>query len=196
MNESLIEHEHRSQAPQHSAVSIGCGNQAVLQSFSIQDTRPQNTPVTEVSRDEAIEMAPTQGSEAQVGPMATRMSDEARLPKAVVIPQRRPSDRARGFVRAYAPDLLRCGIDQAEFLRFIDGLNRSVASNPAVEAVDLAGGVVGAIPGSEFVGAPIIGTALQVVAGAYKEINARRGFVFFLPFFPSLFPSFYTVTVS
>lgn len=179
MNESLIEHENRSQVPLHSSVSIGCGNQAAPHSFSTLDTRPQNTPVTEPSRDGTIDTAPAQGPEAQVDPTATRASDGIRLPKAVVIPQRRPSDRARGFVRAYAPDLLRCGIDQAEFLRFIDGLNRSVASNPAVEAVSLAGEAVGAVPGSEFIGAPIIGTTLQVIAGAYKEVNARRGYVSF-----------------
>ncbi|POS74180.1 hypothetical protein DHEL01_v207433 [Diaporthe helianthi] len=107
--------------------------------------------------------------------MATAINDDTRLPKAVVIPRRRPSDRARGFVRAYAPDLLRCGIDQATFLQFIDGLNKSVAANPAVEAVDLAGEAVGAIPGGEFAGAPILGAALQVAAGAYKEVNARWG---------------------
>lgn len=111
--------------------------------------------------------------------MTTRVDDTgtSRLPRAVIIPQRRPSDRARGFVRAYPPDLLRCGIDQETFLRFIDGLNKSVACNAAVEAVDLAGEAVGAVPGSEFVGAPAVGAALQVAAGAYKEINARRGYV-------------------
>lgn len=177
MNEPFVDHENRSQVSQHSSVSIGCGDQAALESFPNQDLRTQNNPVTTVSRDEAIHTTTNQRSEAQVSPMATRMSDNTRLPKAVIIPQRRPSDRARGFVRAYAPDLLRCGIDQAEFLQFIDGLNRSVASNPAVEAVDLAGQAVGAIPGAEFVGAPILGTALQVAAGAYKEVNARRGYV-------------------
>lgn len=177
MSESFIDHENRSQVPQQSSVGLDCGNQAPLQSFPTQDIDTQNTAVTAVSPDEAIHTDPTQGSEAQAAPVTTPMSDETRLPKAIVIPQRRPSDRARGFVRAYAPDLLCCGIDQAEFLRFIDGLNRSVASNPAVEAIDLAGEAVGAIPGSEFVGAPILGMALQVAAGAYKEVNARRGYV-------------------
>ncbi|KAG6357790.1 hypothetical protein INS49_013669 [Diaporthe citri] len=111
----------------------------------------------------------------QVAPTVAPTGDESRLPRAVVVPQRRPSDRARGFVRAYAPDLLCCGIDQETFLRFIDGLNKSVASNPAVEAVNIAGEAVGAVPGSEFVGAPIVGAALQVAAGAYKEVNARKG---------------------
>ncbi|KAL4972051.1 hypothetical protein BDW66DRAFT_155090 [Aspergillus desertorum] len=37
-----------------------------------------------------------------------------RLP--VIIPQRRPGVRVRGFVRAYAPDLEPCGIDQDTFM--------------------------------------------------------------------------------
>jgi hypothetical protein len=36
-----------------------------------------------------------------------------RLPLTVVLPQRRPKDRSRGFIRAYAPVLENCGIDQA-----------------------------------------------------------------------------------
>lgn len=125
-----------------------------------------------------------------MAPTVALMGDESRLPRAVVIPQRRPSDRARGFIRAYAPDLLRCGISQETFLRFIDNLNKSVASNPAVEAVNLAGEAVGAVPGSEFVGAPAVGAALQVAAGAYKEVNARRGYVFSLRYSSS--PIFFT----
>jgi hypothetical protein len=43
----------------------------------------------------------------------------SRLPYPVLIPQRRPRDRSRGFVRAYAPDLAACGVDQDSFLKFI-----------------------------------------------------------------------------
>lgn len=37
----------------------------------------------------------------------------------VIVPQRRPHSRSRGFVRAYAPVLENCGIDQASFLEFL-----------------------------------------------------------------------------
>ena len=43
----------------------------------------------------------------------------SRLPYPVLIPQRRPRDRSRGFVRAYAPDLAACGVDQESFLKFV-----------------------------------------------------------------------------
>lgn len=42
-----------------------------------------------------------------------------RLPCAVIIPQRRPRDKTRGFVRAYAPVLHDCGIGQDVFLKFL-----------------------------------------------------------------------------
>lgn len=44
----------------------------------------------------------------------------------VIIPQRRPETRERGMVRAYAPMLLDCGIDQATFLSFLDFFDEAV----------------------------------------------------------------------
>ncbi|KAK6063019.1 NADPH-dependent 1-acyldihydroxyacetone phosphate reductase [Seiridium cupressi] len=118
---------------------------------------------------------------AQAASMATVMGDSSpsRLPHPVVIPQRRPKKRDRGFVRAYAPDLMRCGIDQATFLAFVDGFNQAVASHPVVGAINLAGAAAGAVPSSVFIGAPIIGLAVQVAAGAYTEVQARKGCVIF-----------------
>lgn len=104
-------------------------------------------------------------------PLASR---SAGLPRPVIIPQRRPRRRDRGFIRAYAPDLIQCGIDQATFLSFLDTFNAEVASSPWVGVVDLAGGAVGAIPASVTAVAPITGTAVQIVAGIYKEISARK----------------------
>lgn len=175
MSQPFLGSENESHLPQESSGRPDGGDQAPLQSSPNQDVTAENTPEAALGRGEFASTDPNQGCEAQGSSMATPINDDTRLPKAIVIPQRRPSDRARGFIRAYAPDLLRCGIDQATFLGFIDGLNKSVASNPAVEAVDLAGEAVGAIPGGEFAGAPILGAALQVAAGAYKEVNARRG---------------------
>ncbi|KAF4818144.1 hypothetical protein CGCTS75_v012030 [Colletotrichum tropicale] len=57
----------------------------------------------------------------------------------VVLPQRRPKTRVRGFVRAYAPVLAAAGIDEEVFLDFIDTLNRSLVPNPYLYAVNLAG---------------------------------------------------------
>ncbi|KAK2765854.1 FAD binding domain protein [Colletotrichum kahawae] len=57
----------------------------------------------------------------------------------VVLPQRRPKTRVRGFVRAYAPVLAAAGIDQEAFLDFIDTLNKSLIPNPYLYAINLAG---------------------------------------------------------
>lgn len=42
-----------------------------------------------------------------------------KLPCPVILSQRRPRDKKRGFIRAYAPVLEECGIDQATFLDFL-----------------------------------------------------------------------------
>lgn len=41
-----------------------------------------------------------------------------RIPCPVIIPQRRPRNKDRGFVRAYAPVLADCGVSQDAFLKF------------------------------------------------------------------------------
>lgn len=46
------------------------------------------------------------------------------LPCTVIIPQRRPRHRDRGFARAYAPVLEDCGISQDVFLEFLEDLDR------------------------------------------------------------------------
>ena len=48
-----------------------------------------------------------------------------RLSCPVIIPQRRPEDKSRGWLRAYAPALMECGIDQAEFISFIESFNEA-----------------------------------------------------------------------
>lgn len=44
----------------------------------------------------------------------------------VILPQRRPRDKSRGFVRAYAPMLMDCDIDQDSFLMFLDYFDQSL----------------------------------------------------------------------
>lgn len=48
------------------------------------------------------------------------------LPCPVCIPERRPHHRTRGFIRAYAPDLESCGVDQNSFLDFLDGFEQAI----------------------------------------------------------------------
>lgn len=48
------------------------------------------------------------------------------LPVPVIIPERRPGSKHRGFVRAYAPVLNDCGIDQGTFMDFLVGFEASI----------------------------------------------------------------------
>lgn len=57
-----------------------------------------------------------------------------RLPCPVIIPQRRPRNKDRGFVKAYAPALEECGISQNVFLKFLkDWLAASQVSGVSSE---------------------------------------------------------------
>lgn len=50
----------------------------------------------------------------------------SRLPCPVILPQRRPKDKSRGFIRAYAPVLGECaGIDQQTFLDFLQDFDKA-----------------------------------------------------------------------
>ncbi|KAK3167102.1 hypothetical protein OEA41_010227 [Lepraria neglecta] len=67
------------------------------------------------------------------------------LPCPVILPQRRPKDKTRGFVRAYAPVLAECGIDQATFLQFIKTIDKA-----SEETVDMSQTITKSLTSSEF----------------------------------------------
>jgi hypothetical protein len=56
------------------------------------------------------------------------------LPCPVIIPQRRPRKKDRGFVRAYAPVLANSGISQEVFMHFLENLDKAnkVRSEPSI----------------------------------------------------------------
>ncbi|KIW88625.1 uncharacterized protein Z519_10671 [Cladophialophora bantiana CBS 173.52] len=49
-----------------------------------------------------------------------------KLEMPVILPQRRPKSKERGFIRAYAPMLRTCGVEQVEFLDFLDGFGKAL----------------------------------------------------------------------
>lgn len=61
-----------------------------------------------------------------------------KLPCAVIIPQKRPESKTHGFVRAYAPVLNDCGIDQATFLDFLDNYTKSFKGEGYFNVANLA----------------------------------------------------------
>ncbi|KAK4505224.1 hypothetical protein PRZ48_003187 [Zasmidium cellare] len=60
------------------------------------------------------------------------------LPAAVIIPQRRPGTRTRGFVRAYAPALADSGIDQKAWLEFMDGFHEQTEQQGYFNVTNIA----------------------------------------------------------
>jgi hypothetical protein len=60
------------------------------------------------------------------------------LPAPILLPQRRPKNRKRGFVRAYAPDLADFGIDQPIFSDFLDTAEKACQGARWLNAINLA----------------------------------------------------------
>ncbi|EME48420.1 hypothetical protein DOTSEDRAFT_67464 [Dothistroma septosporum NZE10] len=92
------------------------------------------------------------------------------LPVPVVLPQRRPRKKARGFVRAYAPVLDNCGIDQDTFLRFLKNFHNSSQASPVFPVIRFAAVVAGFAPS---VIAMAVCIAAEVAAGVGEEVQGR-----------------------
>jgi hypothetical protein len=97
------------------------------------------------------------------------------LPCPVIIPQRRPRDKKRGFVRAYAPVLADCGIDQATFLEFLKSFHQSSREDPWLNVVNLAAAGAGFAPSAIAMGVSI---AVQFAVGVAMEVQRRTRYYF------------------
>jgi hypothetical protein len=71
-----------------------------------------------------------------------------RLPYPIVIPQRRPGTKSRGFARAYPPDLARFDIDQEAFLRFLKSFHSASQASPALQALSITAAATSPIHGT------------------------------------------------
>lgn len=93
------------------------------------------------------------------------------IPCPVVIPQRRPRNKTRGFIRAYAPLLGECsGIDQDTFLAFLENFYKSSQASPVFGVIELSAAIAGFAP------EPItmaVTTAVQVAARTGEELQSR-----------------------
>ena len=69
------------------------------------------------------------------------------LPVPVILPQRRPRKKERGFVHAYAPLLGECaGISQATFLLFLKNFQKSSRASPIFPIIFVAAAIAGMAP--------------------------------------------------
>ncbi|KAL5001262.1 hypothetical protein BDV10DRAFT_199190 [Aspergillus recurvatus] len=104
-------------------------------------------------------------------PAPDSVTARGRLPLPVIIPQRRPGVRVRGFVRAYAPDLQACGIDQDTFLDFLATFTRASRAPQWMATANLTAAAAFALPGHA-IGAGV-GFAIQVVNAIAMELRGR-----------------------
>lgn len=101
---------------------------------------------------------------------ATPQGVTYKLEFPVVIPQRRPQTKKRGFIRAYAPDLANMGIDQATWLDFIETFNEASLANPWINALNLASIATNALPTA--IGFAV-SLAIMVATNIAMETQAR-----------------------
>lgn len=94
------------------------------------------------------------------------------IPLPVVLVQRRPKTRARGFIRAYAPSLAAAGVEQAAFVDFIDTLNTVLEPDPWLHAINLADLATMAAPIPEPF-SMLLGFAIGAAAEGTMEAQSR-----------------------
>ena len=124
---------------------------------------------TEESESKVTETLPSSKSASQPIKSASKGA-LPRLPFPVILPQRRPGTKSRGFVRAYAPVLEGSNLDQQSFLTFLKDLHTHSQASPIFNVVIIATAIAGAYP-DPLVGAAI--QAVQVAAAIGQEIQER-----------------------
>jgi hypothetical protein len=102
---------------------------------------------------------------------------KGQLPCPVILPQRRPRDKKRGFVRAYAPVLEDCGIDQATFLDFLKTFHQACKESPWLHVVNIAALGAGMVPSPIAMG---VSMAVQFAVGVAMEVQRRTRYALFI----------------
>ncbi|KAK8910084.1 hypothetical protein QC760_001060 [Botrytis cinerea] len=105
------------------------------------DTQAEMSPYDQEIVDEPESVKQILGDFGKQHPgisFSTRPDIKQGLPVPIIIPERRPGSKHRGFVRAYAPILIDCGIDQDTFMDFLVGFEASIKASPYFHVINLA----------------------------------------------------------
>lgn len=94
-----------------------------------------------------------------------------RLPLPVILPQRRPGDKQRGFVHAYAPMLAGHNIDESSFLSFLTTFHKATQASPVLGVIMVSSTIAGFVPE---MAAQITTTVVQVAVGVAIELQRRQ----------------------
>ncbi|KAI9810691.1 MAG: hypothetical protein M1827_006150 [Pycnora praestabilis] len=97
-------------------------------------------------------------------------SAPSKLPFPVILPQRRPGTKSRGFVRAYAPVLQDSNIDQEMFLSFLKNFHKAAQASPIFDVVIVATAIMGVYP-DIIVG--LVLQAVQIATAIGQEVQER-----------------------
>ena len=103
-------------------------------------------------------------------PLPVNPVNHAPLPCPVIIPQRRPRTKSRGFVKAYAPILQTAGIDQATWMDFLKTFHKASQASPVFGAILIAGHLVGYVPS---VSTMVVSTLMQTAAIGAIVVQSR-----------------------
>lgn len=107
-------------------------------------------------------------------PCSSEPKDTTELDCPVIIPQRRPGNRRRGFVHAYAPALADCGIDETTFSHFLKDLYRASQASRTLYAVDAGALIAGLVP--EMTAAMTAGM-VRAAARTAIEVQTRQRYI-------------------
>ncbi|BDD63681.1 hypothetical protein MPDQ_000598 [Monascus purpureus] len=105
----------------------------------------------------------------------------------VVLPQRRPKDRTRGFIRAYAPCLADFDIDEKTFIDFLDTAEKACLARKWLNAINLASLATMCLPSVTGMAVSIaiqIATDIAIAADGRQRTNtffAKMNKEFFIP---------------
>ena len=110
-------------------------------------------------------------------PYPSEPKDTTELDCPVIIPQRRPGNRRRGFVHAYAPALADCGIDETTFSHFLKDLYRASQASRTLYAVDAGALIAGLVP--EMTAAMTAGM-VRAAARTAIEVQTRQRYIPFV----------------
>ncbi|OIW34658.1 hypothetical protein CONLIGDRAFT_665376 [Coniochaeta ligniaria NRRL 30616] len=103
--------------------------------------------------------------------MAGPPGPKQKLPCPVIIPQRRPGAKRRGFVRAYAPVLQDCGIGQDVFLKFISDFHKSSQASMWLQVIVLSANLTGFAP---MLSVSLTALAVQIIAETAMQMQIRK----------------------
>lgn len=130
------------------------------------ESEQEYQPVDELVRDVMKTGRPPPTSTCSGTPFTSR----SQLPCPVILPQRRPRKKARGFIRAYSPVLSECGISQEVFLKFLKNFHTSSQASPIFPIIRFSAAIAGLAPS---VIAIAICAAAQVSASVGAEVQSR-----------------------